>query len=77
MTTLRRPVLRSALCTAIFLLPIILARSAPLFSSCPDGVMVLANTERQGCCSHHGGVCGCLGDRALCCDGKPSPTCGC
>jgi hypothetical protein len=34
---------------------------------------------RRGCCSHHGGVCGCAGDaHALkCCDGELSPTCGC
>ena len=33
--------------------------------------------ERRGCCSWHGGVCGCSGGRALCCDGSPSPSCGC
>ena len=33
--------------------------------------------ERRGCCSHHGGVCGCQGGRALCCDGTLSPSCGC
>jgi len=33
--------------------------------------------ERRGCCSHHGGVCGCKGERAECCDGQLSPTCGC
>ena len=32
---------------------------------------------RSGCCSHHGGVCGCKDGRALCCDGVKSPTCGC
>jgi len=32
---------------------------------------------RRGCCSHHGGVCGCSGGRALCCDGTLSPSCGC
>ena len=31
----------------------------------------------RGCCSHHGGVCGCSGGRALCCDGTLSPSCGC
>lgn len=34
-------------------------------------------TLRSGCCSHHGGVCGCDGGRARCCDGALSPTCGC
>jgi len=33
--------------------------------------------ERQGCCSSHGGVCGCSGSRAQCCDGSLSPSCGC
>ncbi|MDR2219756.1 MAG: hypothetical protein LBE24_04155 [Methylobacillus sp.] len=32
---------------------------------------------QRGCCSWHGGVCGCSGGRAMCCDGKPSPSCGC
>ena len=32
---------------------------------------------KAGCCSWHGGVCGCSGGRALCCDGALSPTCGC
>lgn len=33
--------------------------------------------QRRGCCSWHGGVCGCVGGRAKCCDGTLSPTCGC
>jgi hypothetical protein len=33
---------------------------------------------RRGCCSHHGGVCGCTPDgRQQCCDGILSPTCTC
>ncbi len=32
---------------------------------------------RRGCCSHHGGVCGCYGGRQQCCDGTLSPTCTC
>jgi len=47
--------------------------------ACP---MVLAAIQppelfKRGCCSHHGGVCGCREGRALCCDGTLSPTCGC
>jgi len=38
----------------------------------PDNLLA-----RQGCCSWHGGVCGCEGNRALCCDGTLSPSCGC
>lgn len=33
--------------------------------------------EQRGCCSHHGGVCGCSFGRAVCCDGNLSPSCGC
>lgn len=33
--------------------------------------------EKRGCCSWHGGVCGCVGGRAKCCDGTLSPSCGC
>jgi len=32
---------------------------------------------KSGCCSWHGGVCGCRDGRALCCDGALSPSCGC
>ena len=33
---------------------------------------------RSGCCSWHGGVCGCSSSgRAACCDGSLSPSCGC
>ncbi len=36
------------------------------------------NPERSGCCSWHGGVCGCTSSgRAICCDGTLSPSCGC
>lgn len=33
--------------------------------------------EGKGCCSYHQGVCGCAGNRAMCCDGTLSPSCGC
>jgi len=32
---------------------------------------------QRGCCSWHGGVCGCEDGRAKCCDGTLSPSCGC
>ena len=32
----------------------------------------------RGCCSHHGGECGCSAyGRSICCDGTTSPTCTC
>jgi hypothetical protein len=32
---------------------------------------------QRGCCSHHGGVCGCKSSRVTCCDGSYSPSCTC
>ena len=32
---------------------------------------------RRGCCSWHGGVCGCANGRVVCCDGTYSPSCTC
>ncbi len=32
---------------------------------------------QQGCCSWHGGVCGCQNGRVVCCDGRYSPSCTC
>ena len=32
---------------------------------------------QQGCCSYHGGVCGCFAGRTQCCDGTQSPSCHC
>ena len=31
----------------------------------------------RGCCSSHGGVCGCYNGRSRCCDGSLSPSCHC
>lgn len=51
--------------------------------STSDNVIYSANGKefkgyaRRGCCSHHGGVCGCdeATRRVICCDGTVSPTC--
>ena len=32
---------------------------------------------QSGCCSWHGGVCGCRNGRKVCCDGELSPSCKC
>ncbi len=32
---------------------------------------------KRGCCSWHGGVCGCVGGRVTCCDQTFSPSCTC
>ena len=50
------------------------------FADCPGSVSeqhTLLSGERRGCCSHHGGGCWCEKGRALCCDGRLSPSCGC
>lgn len=39
-----------------------------------DEELILA---QRGCCSHHGGVCGCQSGRVTCCDGSYSPSCTC
>ena len=47
-------------------------------SKCEGRTFASAEEAMQsGCCSHHGGVCGCQGDRKVCCDGKLSPSCKC
>lgn len=43
-----------------------------MFSSKNSGTI-----SKSGCCSWHGGVCGCSGSRQQCCDGSISPTCTC
>lgn len=42
-----------------------------------EEISLIDELDQRGCCSHHGGVCGCKDNRALCCDGKLSPSCGC
>lgn len=43
------------------------------------GAPVGTGSDKRGCCSHHGGVCGCdtATGRQKCCDGTLSPTCRC
>lgn len=66
-----------------YLLPLILLFALNSFAedkSCEQLIKENATQEQlaqRGCCSWHGGVCGCTGGRARCCDGKLSPTCGC
>jgi hypothetical protein len=75
------------LCFAATLMP-----HSPLIGACTETTIVpicIPNPDefrmskpvqeaKQGCCSHHGGVCGCaVTGRAQCCDGAESPSCGC
>lgn len=66
---------------AVLLLPLqAFAVEVPEASQASPPVTVAGSPEdpaRSGCCSHHGGVCGCSGVRAQCCDGSLSPSCGC
>lgn len=32
---------------------------------------------KRGCCSWHGGICGCTSGRVVCCDNTYSPSCTC
>lgn len=41
-----------------------------------DALQEMRRNLKTGCCSSHGGVCGCNGGRLVCCDGEMSPTCG-
>lgn len=44
-------------------------------------IMIISTSDvlaRRGCCSWHGGVCGCSeSGRQICCDGTLSPSCVC
>jgi hypothetical protein len=44
---------------------------------CGNFVFDKHEAAQRGCCSHHGGVCGCKGGRKVCCDKTFSPTCTC
>ena len=46
-------------------------------TSPPSAMPESADLPNSGCCSWHGGVCGCNGGRALCCDNTLSPSCRC
>jgi len=46
-------------------------------NSCTSVNQSTPQQATRGCCSHHQGVCGCSGGRAVCCDGQFSPSCGC
>ena len=39
--------------------------------------LAMDEPQKKGCCSRHGGVCGCdkKTGKAICCDGTLSPTC--
>ncbi|GKS62906.1 hypothetical protein YTPLAS72_02100 [Nitrospira sp.] len=57
---------------------LILSGSAPLpCQSYIETQLFAGEVERRGCRSRHAGVCGCDSGRAVCCDGRLSPTCGC
>ena len=70
---MRRNILFSILLLSFSLVPIInKATKTEASATC-----VIEN--RAGCCSHHGGVCGCNHKRhkQKCCDGTFSPSCRC
>ena len=52
-----------------------ISEAANLQQVCGD--VGLANPQGQGCCSWHGGECGCSDGRVECCDQTLSPSCDC
>jgi hypothetical protein len=62
-----RVVVSAAFFAALSLVLLPVSRAAPS----PDA------PEQRGCCSHHGGVCGCSAGHTTCCDGSTSPSCQC
>lgn len=66
--------------------PLSAAQSAPVNQSTPAKQpadckgRTFASAEealQSGCCSWHGGVCGCSNGRKACCDNTLSPSCKC
>lgn len=53
------------------------ALSVSLTAAGPICLSTGAPMGKSGCCSHHGGVCGCDGSKQRCCDGTNSPSCMC
>jgi hypothetical protein len=53
----------------------------PLLIENPECLIIAASAavepQASGCCSWHGGVCGCSSGRSRCCDGTLSPSCTC
>jgi hypothetical protein len=73
----------NAICLfATFVAAVALAWPAPpqrdARSNAPDAILLVADfPQGQGCCSWHGGECGCSNGRDVCCDGSLSPSCTC
>ena len=70
--------------TTLIVLSLLLAATFLIAPSKEKVIMTAAlnipaatTVEKRGCCSWHGGVCGCENGRVLCCDGTLSPTCTC
>lgn len=61
------------------ILSIMLITTMFLKFSTPAAAKCKISEYRRGCCSHHGGVCGCdrRTNHQLCCDGAISPSCLC
>lgn len=48
-----------------------------LFAGAKQAGRDMQSSSKSGCCSWHGGVCGCRAGRVICCDGEESPSCTC
>lgn len=72
------PLLMAFCAALLFVTPYAHAQSSQVVNLqqvCGD--VGLANPQGQGCCSWHGGECGCSDGRVQCCDQTLSPSCDC
>ena len=69
--------MKKLLFVLLMITPLLSVAGQPVCEQTKINTSVEEQVAKSGCCSHHGGVCGCSGGNDLCCDGAPSPTCGC
>ena len=58
---------------SVFSIPVLADNTSQTTTTHPEPIVI----AKRGCCSHHGGVCGCSGGMQQCCDGTISPSCTC
>lgn len=76
--TMRRIVMLGAVTVvALLLAPPVFRSHRAMVGAVESSGVQRDEAEKSGCCSWHGGVCGCSGGRQVCCDGTLSPTCTC
>lgn len=74
--------MKKLLLSLIFLVSIMIigcGTISPMSNKTINNPQETVEIARSGCCSWHGGVCGCdtITGMIICCDGTLSPTCRC